>query len=125
MSETVTRGIRISVETEFLDDESNEQQYVFSYHITITNEGNEVVQLMSRHWIITDANNHVEEVKGPGVVGYQPILKPGESFDYTSYCPLKTPIGTMHGTFQMTTDKGELFDAHISPFRLNLPHMVH
>ncbi len=125
MSETITRGVCISVETNFLDEESNEHQYVFSYHITISNEGEETVQLMSRHWIITDANNHVEEVKGPGVIGYQPVLKPGESFDYTSYCPLKTPVGTMHGSFQMVTDRGEGFDALITPFRLSLPHMVH
>jgi ApaG protein len=95
------------------------------YTIRITNEGTVTTQLISRHWIITDATGHVEEVKGPGVVGEQPVLGPEQSFEYTSGCPLTTPFGTMHGTYQMVSANGERFDATIAPFTLTEPHAVH
>ena len=95
------------------------------YTITITNEGHDTVQLLSRHWIITDGSGHVEEVKGPGVVGQQPVLEPGESFTYTSGCPLGTPFGKMEGTYQMVTRTGEVFEAAIAPFTLSEPYTVH
>ncbi len=125
MSEAITNSVLVSIESQYLADKSTEDQFVFSYHVKITNQGMNVVQLMSRHWIITDADNHVEEVKGPGVIGYQPVLKPGESFEYTSFCPLKTPVGTMHGTYQMVGENGANFDAKIAPFRLAIPYLVH
>ena len=123
MSNTVTNGIRIQVESEFLEDESDLEasEFIFSYHITISNEGSDVVQLMTRHWIITDANGERKDVKGPGVVGYQPVLQPGQSFDYSSFCPLSTPVGSMHGSFQMVVEDGEDFDAMIDPFTLEVP----
>ncbi|HUS25206.1 MAG TPA: Co2+/Mg2+ efflux protein ApaG [Candidatus Binatia bacterium] len=124
MSDTVTRGVRILVRPRFVQEQSDRSrgQYLFAYHITITNEGPETVQLQSRHWVITDGEGHVEEVRGPGVVGYQPVLKPGEQFEYTSGCPLPTPVGTMHGSFQMVLPgSGEQFDARIEPFRLAVP----
>jgi ApaG protein len=95
--------------------------YFFAYHVRIANEGDETVQLVSRHWIITDGDGHEEQVKGPGVVGEQPVLAPGESFEYTSFCPLRTPIGAMRGTYQMVTPSGEQFDATIAPFSLAVP----
>ncbi|EKD42268.1 MAG: ApaG [uncultured bacterium] len=124
MSEAVTNLIRVSIESQYLEEESSDEQFVFTYHVKIANEGGAVVQLLSRHWIITDADGHVEEVKGPGVIGYQPILKPGEAFEYSSFCPLKTPIGTMHGSYQMVNENGEAFNARISPFRLAIPYLV-
>lgn len=124
MSDTVTRGIRIVVQPRFVAEQSDpdRSQYLFAYHITIRNEGEQTVQLMSRHWVITDGEGHVEDVRGPGVVGYQPVLAPGEEFQYTSGCPLTTPVGTMHGEFNMVVpDTRESFDARISPFRLAVP----
>ncbi len=100
-------------------------QWFFIYTIRISNEGRETVQLLSRHWVITDATGAVDEVRGPGVVGEQPILSPGESFEYTSGCPLKTPFGTMKGTYQMVTGRGEQFEAEIAPFELSEPYTVH
>jgi ApaG protein len=100
-------------------------QWFFLYTITITNDGTETVQLLTRHWIITDGNGKVEEVRGPGVVGKQPILKPGEAFEYTSGCPLTTPFGLMEGTYQMVAENGERFDAKIAPFTLSEPYTVH
>jgi len=100
-------------------------QWFFLYTIRIINEGTETVQLLTRHWIITDANGHVEEVRGPGVVGEQPVLGPGESFEYTSGCPLTTPFGSMKGTYQMVTRAGERFDAQIAEFELSEPYTVH
>lgn len=97
---------------------------MFAYHVRIQNEGPETVQLVSRHWIITDATGRVEEVKGPGVVGHQPILKSGESFEYTSGCPLGTAVGTMHGSYQMVNARGERFDAVIAPFTLAEPYAL-
>ncbi len=124
MSDTTTRGVRIQVRPRFIPEQSDPDngQWLFAYHITIRNEGGETVQLISRHWVITDGEGKVEEVRGPGVVGYQPVLKPGEEFEYTSGCPLTTPVGTMHGEFNMVAqDSGEKFDAKIDPFRLAVP----
>ena len=126
MSDTLTRGIRILVQPQYVADQSNpaESQYLFAYHITIRNEGAETVQLLSRHWVITDGEGKTEDVRGPGVVGYQPVLKPGEQFQYTSGCPLSTPVGTMHGEFSMATAEGEKFDADIQAFRLAVPRAL-
>lgn len=126
-SDTVTQGIRVHVVSRYDPSRSNphHNQWFFLYTITITNEGSVTTQLISRHWIITDANGKVEEVKGPGVVGEQPILSPGQSFEYTSGCPLTTSFGTMHGTYQMITARGERFDATIAPFTLSEPHALH
>jgi ApaG protein len=93
--------------------------------VRITNQGTETVQLLSRHWIITDALDHIKEVRGPGVVGQQPVLAPGESFQYTSGCPLRTSTGVMRGTYQMVTEDGEHFDVEIAPFALHEPYTVH
>jgi ApaG protein len=126
-SDAVTRGVRVHVESEYAAERSqpSQNQWFFLYTITIANEGHEIVQLLTRHWIITDATGRIEEVRGPGVVGKQPILKPGESFTYTSGCPLNTPFGVMQGTYQMVTDAGEHFDAMIAPFTLSEPYTVH
>lgn len=126
-SEAVTRGVRVAVVSEYSQDRSrpDQQQWFFLYTITVTNQGQETVQLISRHWIITDGNGHVEEVKGPGVVGQQPVLAPGESFTYTSGCPLTTPFGVMEGTYQMIIPTGGAFDVKIAPFTLSEPYTVH
>lgn len=126
MSEAVTNGVRVEVHSEYIDEESDpsQQYFFFTYHIKISNEGSAVVQLKSRHWIITNADGRTEEVKGPGVVGAQPILRPGESFSYTSYCPLRTPIGTMHGSYQMLEDGERFFNADIPAFRLAIPNIL-
>jgi ApaG protein len=97
----------------------------FFYTVTITNESRNTVQLLTRHWIITNGAGHIEEVRGPGVVGKQPTLQPGESFQYTSSCPLPTPFGIMEGSYQMITEDGERFDARIAPFTLSEPYTVH
>ena len=126
MSDTTTNGIRIQVKTQFLPDRSSpgDDQYVFAYHIKISNLGREVAQLISRHWIITTADGETEEVQGAGVVGEQPVLSPGEQFEYTSFCPLKTNVGTMHGSYTMATPSGEVFQARIAPFTLAVPHAL-
>jgi ApaG protein len=126
-SEATTRGVRVSVLSEFASDRSrpSQQQWFFLYTITISNEGEDTVQLLSRHWIITDGGGHIEEVKGPGGVGQQPVLGPGETFTYTSGCPLSTPFGKMEGTYQMATRDGEFFDAVVAPFTLSEPYTVH
>lgn len=123
MSETVTRGVRVTVKPEYLPHQSDPRGglWMFAYHIRIRNEGPDPVQLMSRHWYITDSTGRVEEVRGPGVVGEQPLLRSGEHFDYTSGCPLPTPMGTMHGAYQMVGQGGERFDAAIAPFTLAEP----
>ncbi len=125
-SESVTRGIRIAVQSVYVPERSDpdEKQWFFAYQVRVSNEGTETAQLVSRHWIITDADGHVEQVKGPGVVGEQPVLRPGESFEYTSACPLGTPVGTMHGSYQMVTTGGERFDAEIAPFSLGEPSII-
>lgn len=125
-SEAVTQGIRIRVESSFDPARSriSENQWFFLYTITISNEGDRRVQLISRHWIITDESGRIEEVRGSGVVGEQPVLEPGESFEYTSGCPLPTPTGTMQGSYQMRVESGEMFDAAVAPFLLSEPYLV-
>lgn len=120
-SEALTRGIRVAVVAEYAPDRSQpaRQQWFFLYTITISNEGKDTVQLISRHWVITDAKGRVEEVKGPGVIGKQPVLAPGESFTYTSGCPLETQFGLMEGTYQMVSKTGDAFDARVAPFSLS------
>ena len=119
--------IRIEVATSYLDEQSSpsEQRYVFSYTITIRNEGNRSAKLLTRHWIITDANGRVKEVRGEGVVGEQPHLEPGQGFRYSSGAVLETPVGTMQGSYQMVADNGQRFDAPIAPFRLAMPGVLH
>jgi len=126
-SEAVTQGVRIRVESQYDPSRSrpHQNQWFFLYTVQIANESNVTVQLLSRHWIITDATGQVQEVRGPGVVGEQPVLPPGQSFEYTSGCPLTTPFGSMHGTYQMATAQGERFDATIAPFTLSEPHALH
>ena len=126
-SEAVTRGIRVSVASEYSTDRSRpaDQRWFFTYTITIENKGRETVQLLTRHWVITDGEGQTEEVRGPGVVGQQPVLETGESFTYTSGCPLTTSFGMMEGTYQMMTRSGERFDAKIAPFTLSEPYTVH
>jgi ApaG protein len=126
-SDAVTRGVRVHVESEYSPERSQPGQghWFFLYTITISNEGTEPVQLLTRHWIITDGTGHIEEVRGPGVVGKQPLLNPGEFFTYTSGCPLETAFGVMEGTYQMVTGDGEYFDAKIAPFTLSEPYTVH
>ena len=126
MSEACTRGVRVQVRSEFVPERSNpgRSEFFFAYRIRIDNEGPAAVQLVSRYWLITDAHGRTEEVRGPGVVGEQPVLAPGESFEYSSACPLKTPFGSMQGTYQMLTDSGEEFDAEIAPFQLVQPYSI-
>jgi ApaG protein len=127
MSEAKTRGILVEIKSEYVPERSDPQNqyYYFAYHVHIANEGAQTAQLVSRHWIITDADGNIEEVKGPGVVGEQPVLEPGESFEYTSACPLKTPMGNMRGTYQMVTEGGESFDAEIAEFKLHPSYTLH
>jgi len=126
MSEAVTDSIRVEVMSQYSPENSRPLQdvWVFEYTVRITNLGIDTVQLVSRHWIITDALDHVEEVKGPGVIGEQPVLAPGESFKYSSWCPLKTPTGMMRGTYQMVRNGEVEFDIEIAPFALKARYMV-
>jgi len=119
--------ISISVNTAYLADQSDpsSDRYVFAYTITISNTGTVAAQLISRHWIITDADNVTQEVKGLGVVGEQPLLRPGESFEYTSGTAMATPVGTMRGTYQMVAEDGNKFDAEIPTFTLSMPRVLH
>ena len=123
MYRETTRAIQVTVEPNFVEAESSpdEGQYFWAYRIEIANLGQEVVRLRSRHWQITDANGRTEEVRGAGVVGKQPVLKPGETFAYTSGCPLATPSGIMVGSYQMQNEHGELFSIAIPAFSLDLP----
>lgn len=125
-SEAVTRDVRVSVVSEYAPARSRPQanEWFFLYTITIANEGAEPVQLISRHWIITNGAGEVEEVRGPGVIGQQPVIAPGESFTYTSGCPLTTQFGTMEGTYQMVGSSGEPFDVRIATFTLSEPYSV-
>ena len=118
--------IRIEVETAYLDEQSDpkEARYVFSYTITIRNEGVAAARLLTRHWVITDANGKVQEVRGNGVVGEQPHLKPGQGFRYSSGAVLETPVGSMQGSYEMITDEGQRFDAPIPVFRLAMPGIL-
>ena len=119
--------IQVSARTVFIPEQSDleNSRYVFAYTITITNAGNVSAQLVSRHWIITDSNNRVQEVRGPGVVGEQPLLRPNESFQYTSGTAIATPVGTMRGSYQMVAEDGARFDAPIPEFTLSVPRVLH
>jgi ApaG protein len=125
-SETL-HNITVEVETRYIEGQSepDNDRYVFSYTITIRNEGVVAAQLLSRHWVITDANGNVQEVKGEGVVGEQPHLNPGEGFQYTSGAMITTPVGSMRGTYQMVADNGDQFDAEIPAFTLAIPRTLH
>jgi ApaG protein len=125
-SSATTRQVTIDVRSSYVPERSDPagEQWLFAYWVRISNRGAETVQLISRHWVISDAHGEVEEVRGLGVIGQQPILAPGESFEYTSFCPLTTPFGTMHGTYQMETSSGEQFDAEIAAFTLAEPSAV-
>ena len=125
-SQAVTNHVRVEVLAQYMAENSRplEDEYVFQYTVRITNEGAETVQLLTRHWIITDGLDRVREVKGPGVVGEQPVLEPGSSFKYSSWCPLPTPTGMMRGTFQMVSAGGEHFDIEIAPFGLRARYAV-
>jgi ApaG protein len=126
MSDTTTKGIRVQVQSRYLAEQSSprDNQYLFAYHIKISNEGGIRAQLVSRRWVINDADGHIEHVHGPGVVGEQPVLDPGDVFEYTSFCPLRTTVGSMHGSYQMVTSEGDEFDAMISPFTLAIPNAL-
>jgi ApaG protein len=127
VSDTTTNGIRVQVRTQFLPQRSTPEaeRFVFAYTITISNVGPQTAQLISRHWIITDSDGTVEEVEGPGVVGAQPLLEPGDQHEYTSFCNLKTNVGAMHGSYTMVTADGGSFEARIAPFTLAAPYSLH
>ena len=120
----ITRGIAVSVEPAYLEAKSSpgSSQYFWAYRVIIENQGRETVQLLNRHWMITNARGELTEVKGPGVVGEQPVLKPGESYEYTSGAPLNTPTGMMGGAYQMESESGERFDIEIPTFSLDRPN---
>jgi ApaG protein len=126
-SEAVTNNVRVEVESEYAPDRSQpfESEWFFLYTVRISNLGANTVQLLSRHWVITNALGQTDEVKGRGVVGEQPVLRPGESFKYTSGCPLKTSSGVMRGTYQMMSEDGDHFDVEIAPFALHEPFTIH
>src|SRR3954466_15718233 len=121
-----TRGIEVQVRSEYVPARSSprESSYFFQYHVRIANVGDQTAQPVPREWVITHADGRVERVKGPGVVGEQPVLPPGASFDYTSFCELKTAVGTRHGSYQMVTASGDRFDATIAPFTLAVPNAL-
>jgi len=127
VSDTTTRGIRIEAESTYEEERSSpaERYYFFSYRVRISNVGDETAQLLSRVWLVTDADGEVQRVEGPGVVGETPLLAPGEAFEYTSFCPLRTPFGTMEGHYVMeVAGTGERFDATIAPFTLAVPGTI-
>ena len=127
LSEAVTDDIRVEVMASYSPENSRplEGEWVFQYTVRITNQSASTVQLLSRHWVITNGADEVEEVRGAGVVGKQPVLAPGESFKYSSWCPLKTPMGMMHGTYEMARTDGSHFDIEIAPFALKARYTVH
>ncbi|MFZ2540869.1 MAG: Co2+/Mg2+ efflux protein ApaG [Gallionella sp.] len=127
MEKIDSRGINIETQVSYLPEQSDEagNRFVFSYTITITNLGSVPAKLLSRHWIITDAHHHVQEVRGQGVVGEQPLLKPSQSFEYTSGTVLATQVGTMRGSYQMQAENGTLFDIEIPQFVLSVPRVLH
>ena len=120
MSSALTRGILVTVRSQYIPEKSSvsARQFAFAYTVNIANRGTVTAQLESRHWIITDSEGDVQEVRGEGVVGAQPVLRPGEEFEYTSWCMIATPAGCMRGSYQMVTPEGDHFDAEIAPFRL-------
>lgn len=126
MSDRITNGIRIQVKAIFVPERSSHENsyYFFAYTVRISNEGTQTAQLIARHWIISGPDGPIGEVQGAGVVGEQPLLEPGQSFEYTSFCPLQTPLGSMHGTYQMVRPNGESFDAVIAPFSLAVPTQI-
>lgn len=125
-STATTRGVEITVESRYVPEKSDPTAggWFFAYTVNLRNVGEETVQLISRHWVITDGEGHTQEVKGPGVVGAQPVLKPGETFQYTSACPLPTEYGSMAGTYQMVTEDGDGFDAEVAAFTLTTPYAL-
>jgi len=127
MAESTKYEISVNPRVDYLPEQSDEsaERYVFAYTITITNTGTIPAQLISRHWVITDSDNHVQEVKGLGVVGEQPLIKPGESYEYTSGSAINTPVGTMKGSYQMVAEDGVKFDAAIPEFVLSVPRVLH
>jgi len=127
MADPRQNDIKVDVETRYIEEQSNPEQnyFVFAYTITIQNQGRQTAQLLTRHWVITDSNHKVQEVRGEGVVGEQPVLKPGEQFVYTSGTMLETPVGTMKGSYQMESDDGSKFDATIEEFVLSTPRILH
>ncbi|MBM3391711.1 MAG: Co2+/Mg2+ efflux protein ApaG [Betaproteobacteria bacterium] len=127
MAESRKYEITVAAESQYLADQSkpDDDRYVFAYHITIRNTGSVPAQLISRHWIIKDADAHVQEVRGLGVVGHQPLLQPGESFEYSSGCILTTPVGTMSGSYRMAAEDGTQFEAPIAEFALAMPRVLH
>ena len=127
MAESRKYQVAVSATPQFIADQSDPatERYVFAYTITIENVGTVPAQLISRHWIITDGNSRIQEVRGLGVIGQQPLLNPGETFEYTSGCQLDTPVGTMRGTFQMTAEDGTQFDAIIAEFTRSIPRVLH
>jgi ApaG protein len=126
MSDTITEGLRVRVKATFWPERSSPDagQWAFTYSVIISNEGSSAATLRSRHWVITDATGRVEEVRGEGVVGKQPTLQPGESFEYTSWAMLRTPFGTMRGEYQLERDSGAPFNARIAEFALTQPNAL-
>jgi ApaG protein len=126
-ADRLANDIRVDVETAYVAAQSDPtgNRFVFSYTITIHNQGELPAKLLTRHWVITDTNGKVQEVRGEGVVGEQPHIKPGDGYRYSSGAVLETPVGSMHGAYQMVNDRGETFDAPIAPFRLAVPGMLH
>ncbi len=127
MAESKKYDIQVVVRTAYIPEQSDpgSDRYVFAYTVTIANEGTASAQLISRHWVITDAENQIQEVRGLGVVGEQPFLRPGESFEYTSGTSLGTPVGTMRGSYQMVAEDGQKFEAEIPEFTLSMPRILH
>lgn len=125
MEKSEIHNIDVSVDSAFIEADEKQNKFVFAYTVTIHNTGLVPARLMTRHWIITDSNGKTQEVKGEGVVGEQPYLRPGEAFQYTSGTMLETPVGTMQGSYQMVTDDGTKFDAEINPFTLAAPRILH
>jgi len=127
MAEAKRYEIAVAVTTHYIADQSDPaiDRHVFAYTIEVRNTGNVAAQLISRHWVITDGNGEVQEVRGLGVVGHQPLLAPGQSFEYTSGCQLATPVGTMKGSYQMTAEDGVQFEAPIAEFVLSMPRVLH
>ena len=125
-SEIVTAGIRVEVRSEYVEERSDplQLQWFFAYHIRITNESSRPARLVSRHWVITDAHGEEEHVEGPGVIGEQPLIQPGGSHEYSSFCPLRTSFGTMAGSYKMRDPDGELFDVAVAAFTFCEPYAV-
>jgi ApaG protein len=126
MSSALTDGILVTVHSQYIPERSSvsSRQFAFAYTVRIANQGSETAQLRSRHWIITDSNGNVQEVRGEGVVGAQPVIGPGRHFEYTSWCVIATASGTMRGSYQMIRPDGDAFEAEIAPFRLGLPQTL-